>query len=84
MAGFRGRPSNKRPVVEPIRRKCVGCGKIKQVGFKKYFIPSYTLEKDIPVYQKNGPKKDRLERRGATVEYWCTYDCYQDPELCNV
>ena len=33
MAGFRGRPSNKRPVVEKIRRKCVGCGKIKEVGF---------------------------------------------------
>ena len=83
MAGFRGRPSNKRPVVEKIRRKCVGCGKIKEVVFRNYYIPPYTFEKDIPVYQKNGPKKDRLERKGATVEYWCTYDCYQDPTLCN-
>ena len=41
MAGFKGRPSNKRPVVEAIRRKCVGCGKIKEVKFKKYWIPSY-------------------------------------------
>ena len=78
MAGFRGRPSNKRPIVEAIRRKCVGCGKIKEVKFKKYWIPSFTLEKDIPAYSKNGPKKDRLERKGATVKYYCEYDCYQE------
>ena len=57
MAGFRGRPSNKRPVVEPIRRKCVGCGKIKQVGFKKYFIPGAISKFDGHVFTFNFKKK---------------------------
>tara|TARA_B100000287_G_scaffold372440_1_gene371061 strand:- start:1583 stop:1840 length:258 start_codon:yes stop_codon:yes gene_type:complete len=73
-----GRPSNKRPVVEKIRRKCVGCGKIKEVKFRNWNIPSYSFEKDIPAYVKNGPKKNRIDIKGASVEYYCGYDCYQD------
>jgi|TARA_R110000823_G_scaffold240334_1_gene365340 hypothetical protein len=78
MAGFKGRPSNKRPIVEAIRRKCVGCGKIKEVKFKKYWIPSYSDLSEIPVYLKNGPKTNRLERKGAIVKYYCEYECYQE------
>jgi len=47
MAMKRGRPSNKRPVVEPIRRKCQapGCGKIRLVVYKEWKIPPRTSNK---------------------------------------
>ena len=44
----------------------------------KYWIPSYTDVREIPVYIKNGPKQNRLERKGAIVKYYCEYECYQE------
>ena len=34
----------KRPVVEPIRRKCVACGKVKLVEYREWYIPPVEKE----------------------------------------
>ena len=34
----------KRPEVETIRRKCVACGKIKEVKYKEWYIPPVEKE----------------------------------------
>ena len=77
MAMKRGRPSNKRPVVEPIRRKCQapGCGKIRLVVYREWKIPPRT--------QYGGPQtpregQTRLDIPGAEVNYYCCFPNLDD------
>ena len=75
MAGFRGRPSNKRPVVEPIRKKCYNCGKIRLVKHKKTILPTAGSQWKIPIYNKNATKKNRVDLPGVVIEYYCSVEC---------
>ena len=53
----RGRPSNKRPVVEPYRRKCNTCGKVLVVKHRRTILPRVGSEFKIPTYNKNANHK---------------------------
>tara|TARA_B100000925_G_scaffold167020_1_gene125701 strand:- start:43 stop:273 length:231 start_codon:yes stop_codon:yes gene_type:complete len=62
----------KRPEVEPIRRKCFACGKVRLVVFREWKIPptkfnptkgSGPLRKDIP---------------GAVVNNYCCFPNSED------
>ena len=59
----------KRPEVETIRRKCVACGKIKEVKFKDWYIPPAKFVDN----QQNIP--NRIDIPGASVKY---YGCFVD------
>ncbi len=59
----------KRPEVETIRRKCVACGKIKEVKFKERYIPPAKFVAN----QQNRP--NRIDIPGASVKY---YGCFVD------
>ena len=59
----------KRPEVETIRRKCVACGKIKEVKFKDWYIPPAKFVAN----QQNRP--NRIDIPGASVKY---YGCFVD------
>ena len=71
-----GRPSKKRPYIEPFRKKCTGCGGIRWVKYTHYVMPSVD-EFDVPVYVKNEFHPERKTIKGANVQYYCGYDCYQ-------
>ena len=60
----------KRPVVEPIRRKCVACGKVKLVEYREWYIPP--VEKETFV-SGAGDKKSRLDIPGSSVS---NYGCF--------
>ena len=83
MAGFRGRPSNKRPVVEPYRRKCHTCGKVKTVKHRKTLLPCVSSEFKIPTYSKNATKKNRTELPGVILEHYCSSECAGDGFVNN-
>ena len=59
----------KRPEVETIKRKCVACGKIKEVKFKDWYIPRAKFVAN----QQNRP--NRIDIPGAWVKY---YGCFVD------
>ena len=66
----------KRPEVETIRRKCVACGKIKEVKYREWSIPPAKFVAN----QQNRP--NRIDIPGASVKYYCcfknddgTFDC---------
>ena len=71
----------KRPEVETIRRKCVACGKIKEVKFKDWYIPPAKFVAN----QQNRP--NRIDIPGASVKYYgCfvdngVYDCGYEAQL---
>ena len=70
-----GRPSNKRPVVEPIRRKCATCGKVLLVKHRKWIIPQRGSEYKVPSYNPNTKKKERKEIPGVEVLNFCSIEC---------
>ena len=59
----------KRPVVEPIRRKCAACGKIKLVVYREWKIPPTTFSQNM----NNRPLRKDIP--GAEVTNYC---CYRD------
>ena len=66
----------KRPEVETIRRKCVACGKIKEVKYKEWYIPPTKFNPN------KGTAPNRIDIPGASVKYYCcfknddgTFDC---------
>ena len=66
----------KRPEVEKIRRKCVACGKIKEVKYKEWYIPPTKFNPN------KGTAPNRIDIPGASVKYYCcfknddgTFDC---------
>ena len=70
----------KRPEVETIRRKCVACGKIKEVKYKEWYIPPTKFNPN------KGTSPNRIDIPGASVKYYgCfvdndTYDCGYEVE----
>ena len=60
----------KRPVVEPIRRKCVACVKVKLVEYREWYIPP--VEKETFV-SGAGDRKSRLDIPGSSVS---NYGCF--------
>lgn len=74
----KGRPSNKRPVVEPYRRKCATCGKVRLVKHRKQTIPTAASEYKIPTYNKNATHKKRTEVPGVVTEHYCSIECAGD------
>ncbi len=71
----RGRPRGKRPEVEPIRRKCATCGKIRVVKHRSWSIPTVSSEYSQPTYNPNSKKKDRIDQPGVTVTNYCSIEC---------
>ena len=55
----RGR--QKRPVLEPIRRKCEDTGTVKQVNYRHFTIPpvNTNMGTKSPTYNPNTPNKNR-------------------------
>jgi len=75
----RGRPSNKRPIVEPYRKKCNTCGKVKTVKHRKTTIPAVeNASYKIPTYNKNATHKKRTELPGVVFEHYCSSECAGD------
>ena len=59
----------KRPVVEEIRRKCAGCGKIKVVQYREWKMPPSKFVAN----QNNRPNSGDVP--GAIVTNYCSYEC---------
>ncbi len=57
----------KRPEVETIRRKCVACGKIKEVKYKEWSIPPTKFNPN------KGTSPNRIDIPGASVKYYCCF-----------
>ena len=51
-------------IKEVIRRKCYSCSKMATNPYVYHIVPTYSYGSEIPVYQKSGPKINRLELRG--------------------
>ena len=51
-------------IKEVTRRKCYCCGKMATNPYVYHVVPTYSYGAEIPVYQKSGPKINRLELRG--------------------
>ena len=79
MARPRGRDA--RPKLEPIRRKCSTCGKIKVVQHRSWVVPSASSEFNIPTYNKNAEHKNREDLKGAVVKNYCSLECSGDSFL---
>ena len=79
MARPKGRDA--RPKLEPIRRKCSTCGKIKVVKHRSWKIPTNSSQFNIPIYNKNAAKKNREDQPGATVKNYCSIECSGDSFL---
>ena len=58
-----------RPVVEPIRRKCATCGKVKVVKVRHWSVPPTTFS------SSNTRKTLRKDIPGAEVTNYCSYEC---------
>tara|TARA_Y100000004_G_scaffold162501_1_gene191303 strand:+ start:1345 stop:1557 length:213 start_codon:yes stop_codon:yes gene_type:complete len=58
-----------RPVVEPIRRKCAKCGKIKLVVVREWKVPPTTFTPNM------NNKRLRKDIPGAEVTNYCSYEC---------
>ena len=76
MARPRGRDA--RPKLDPIRRKCSTCGKIKVVKHRSWKMPTNSSEFNIPIYNKNATKKNREDVKGAEVKNYCSLECSGD------
>ncbi len=66
---------------KPIRRKCYSCGKMATRPYVFHIVPSYEYGAQIPVYQKNAPKTNRVELRGkrkVLVYNYCNRECYEN------
>jgi hypothetical protein len=70
----RGR--QKRPVVEPIRRKCEDTGTVKQVNYRHFTIPpvNTNMGTKSPTYNPNTPKKNREDIEGVIVRNYHTLE----------
>tara|TARA_B100000900_G_scaffold357365_1_gene327646 strand:- start:1232 stop:1465 length:234 start_codon:yes stop_codon:yes gene_type:complete len=73
----RGRKQT-RPVVEPIRRKCAACGKIKLVVFRKWTMPPSKFVAN----QNNRPNRGDVD--GAQVENYCCFQTDSGEMECMV
>ena len=62
----------KRPVLEPIRRKCAapGCGKVRLVVYREWYVPP--VEKETFV-SGAGNRQSRLDIPGASVKHYCCF-----------
>ena len=49
---------------EVIRRKCYSCSKMATNPYVYHVVPTYSYGAEIPIYQKSGPKTNRVELRG--------------------
>ena len=54
----------KKKIKEVTRRKCYCCGKMATNPYVYHVVPTYSYGAEIPIYQKSGPKINRLELRG--------------------
>jgi len=75
----RGRDA--RPKLDPIRRKCHTCGKIRVVKHRSWSVPTVATEFKIPTYNKNATKKDRIDQPGVEVKNYCSIECSGDSFL---
>ena len=66
----------KRPVVEPIRRKCATCGSVKLVQHRSWTVPPTTQYRQ-PIYNPKTAKK-RQDMPGVSVLNYCSIDCEGD------
>ena len=51
-------------IKEVTRRKCYCCGKMATNPYVYHVVPTYSYGAEIPIYQKSGPKTNRVELRG--------------------
>ena len=66
----------KRPYVEPIRRKCEDTQSVKQVNYKYYLMPPSTTQ---TIWTTNMDKKVlRKDQQGMKVRYYCSTECGGD------
>lgn len=75
----RGRDA--RPKLDPIRRKCATCGKVRVVKHRSWSIPTVSSEFNIPTYNKNATKKNRIDQPGVEVKNYCSIECSGDSFL---
>ena len=76
MARPRGRDA--RPKLDPIRRKCAECGKVRVVKHRSWKIPNNSSQFNIPVYNKNANHKKREDQPGVEVKNYCSIECAGD------
>ncbi len=79
MARPRGRDA--RPKLDPIRRKCAECGKVRVVKHRRWKIPTNSSEFNIPIYNKNANHKKREDVKGNEVKNYCSIECAGDSFL---
>lgn len=72
----RGRDA--RPKLDPIRRKCATCGKVRVVKHRSWSIPAVSSEFNIPTYNKNANRKNREDQPGVSVKNYCGIECAGD------
>ena len=68
----------KEEIKKPIRRKCYSCSKMATRPYVYHVVPSYEYGAQIPVYQKNAPKTDRIDLKGdrkVAVYNYCDRKC---------
>ena len=56
------------------RKKCSGCGKIREVSFTQTIVPTYFDYKNIPMYQRGKNKISREDLKGerkCVIKYFC-------------
>ena len=71
----------KRPYVEPVRRKCATCGKIKLVEHRSWTIPP---AKTQTTYVSNTKKRKlRKDMPGVSVTNYCSIECAGDDFVNN-
>jgi hypothetical protein len=66
---------------KPIRRKCHNCGKMATNPLVYHIVPSYSFPYDIPIYQKNAPRTNRVDLKGdrkISVYNFCDNECYEE------
>ena len=75
------RQSQKRIPRKTFKRKCHTCGKIATNPLVYHIVPSYKFPYDIPVYQKNSPKTNRVDLKGdrkVAVYNYCDNKCCEE------
>ena len=66
---------------KPIRRKCYNCGKMATNPLVYHVVPSYNFPYDIPIYQKNAPRTNRIDLKGdrkISAYNFCDNQCYEE------
>ncbi|MBC8428329.1 hypothetical protein H8D04_00455 [bacterium] len=61
-----------------IRRKCYNCGKMATDPLVYHVVPSYGSFEEIPIYQKNELKTNRIDLRGSrriNAYNYCDIEC---------